>query len=275
MIKKLVAIFALSVMTVVPLGRSYAGDRACGPGGGTRQSGLGDLDLCITEPSGTGDYRLQFSKDGQEVFSSECAFKTHEPKTVRHVPLSNCRTLMAYCFSGGAHCCTTLFIATKCGPGISLDMVDLAHTNGNVKFVDAGGAQGKVIKVHDWQLAYYGAEDSQVQLSFADSPAMTRLLVFDNGHWRPDRIGEFSRFYSRLLRETMHKARNVRKGNPETTAALAIMAAYYKLMSGKPVENASEVLYRLLPRKWRPESGKIIQDIHRCVYQFNPVEVIQ
>ena len=101
-------------------------------------------------------------------------------------------------------------------PGVSLDMVDLAHTNGKVKFTDADGAQGKVIKVHDWQFAYYGPEDSQIQLSFADSPAMTRLLVFDNGHWRPDRIGEFSRFYSRLLRETMHKARvNARKGDPE------------------------------------------------------------
>lgn len=275
MIGKLVAIFVLSVMTVVPLHRSFAGDQACGPGTGTREFRLGHLKLCITEPSADGDYRLQFSRDGQALFTSGCAFKTHEPKTVRNAPFSNCRTLMAYCFSGGAHCCTTLFIATQCGPKVSLDMVDLAHTNGKVKFAEADGAQGKVIKVHDWQFAYYGAEDSQVQLSFADSPAMTRLLVFDNGHWRPDRIGEFSRFYSRLLRETMHKARvNARKGDPELAAALAITAAYYNLMSGKPVEKASEVLSRLFPIKWRPESGKIVQDIHRAVYQFNPVEVI-
>ena len=136
--------------------------------------------------------------------------------------------------------------------------------------------RGKMIKVHDWQFAYYESEDSQIQLSFADSPAMIRLLVFDNGHWRPDRIGEFSQFYSRLLRQTMNEARvSGRKGDTELTASLAIKAAYYSLMSGKPVEKAAEVLSRLFPVKWRPESGKIIQDIHHAASEFNPVEVIR
>ena len=275
MIKKLVTIFVLSLMTLVPLHRSFAG-KGSGPGGGTEQFKLGDLNLSITEISPDGDYSVQFSKGEQVLVTGECAFKTHEPITFRNMPLPDCRTLMTYCFSGGAHCCTTLFIATECGPGRSLDMVDLAHTNGKVKLTDTSGAKGKMIKVHDWQFAYYGPEDSQIQLSFADSPAMTRLLVFDNGHWRPDRIGEFSQFYSRLLRQTMHEASiSGRKGDTELTASLAIKAAYYSLMSGEPVEKASGVLSRLFPVKWRPESGKIIQDIHQAVAEFNPVEVIR
>jgi len=274
-IKKLVTIFVLSVMTLAPLRLSFAG-KGSGPGGGTEQFSLGDLKLCITGISPDGDYSLQFSKGEQVLVTGECAFKTHEPKTFRNMPLPNCRTLMTYCFSGGAHCCTTLFIATECGPGRSLDMVDLAHTNGRVKLTDADGALGKMIKVHDWQFAYYGTEDSQIQFSFADSPAMTRLLVFDNGHWRPDRIGEFSRFYSRLLRQTMHEARiSDRNGNTEQTASLAIKAAYYSLMSGKPVEKSAEVLSQLFPTRWRPESAKIIQDIHQAASEFNPVEVVR
>ena len=272
MLEKLVTIFVLFVMTLFPLRPSCAANKDSGAGRVTRQFTLGDLTLCITEASPEGDYSLQFSTGEQVLITGECAFKTHEPETFQNMPLPNCRTLMTYCFSGGAHCCTTLFIATECGAGRSLDMVDLAHTNGKVRLADADGAQGKMIKVHDWQFAYYGTEDSQIQLSFADSPAMTRLLVFDNGHWRPDRIGEFSRFYSRLLRQTMHEAR---KGDLDLTASLAIKAAYYSLMSGKPVEKAVEVLSQLSPMQWKPQSGKIIQDIQRAVIEFNPVEVIR
>jgi hypothetical protein len=275
-IKKLATIFVLSVMTLVPLRSSFAG-KDCGPERGTREFKLGDLKLYITETSPEGDYSLQFSTGEQVLITGECAFKTHEPKAFRNVPFPNCRTLMTYCFSGGAHCCTTLFIATECGSGRSLDMVDLAHSNGKVRLAGADGARGKMIKVHDWQFAYYGTEDSPTQISFADSPAMTRLLVFDNGHWRPDRIGEFSRFYSHLLRRTIREVHisDHRKHDPDLTASLAIKAAYYSLMSGKPVEKAAEILSRLSPVEWRRQSGKIIQDVHRAVSEFNPVEVIR
>jgi hypothetical protein len=275
-IEKLVAIFALFAITIIPLHSALAKDKEHGCGQGTRQFRLGELTLCITESSANGAYLLKFSKGEEELFAGECFFKTHEPVTVPNTPLPNCSMLLAYCFSGGAHCCTTLFIATKCGPSISLDMVDLGDTNGKVKFTQAAGGPGKAIQVHDWQFAYYGPEDSQIQLSFADSPAMTRLLVFDNGHWRVDRVGEFSRFYSRLLHEAVHKARSrARKREPELTTSLAMKAAYYSLMSGKPIEEAAEVLNRLFPIRWRPEAGKIIQDIYRAVSEFAPVEVIR
>jgi hypothetical protein len=276
-IEKLVAIFALFAISIIPLHSALAKDKEHGCGQGTRQFRLGELTLCITESSANGAYLLKFSKGEEELFAGECFFKTHEPVAVPNIPLPDCSILLAYCYSGGAHCCTTLFIATKCGPGISLDMVDLGDTNGKVKFTQAEGGPGKAIQVYDWQFAYYGPEDSRIQFSFADSPAMTRLLVFDNGHWRVDRVGEFSRFYSRLLHEAVHEARSsARRREPElTTSSLAMKAAYYSLMSGKPIEEAAEVLNRFFPIRWRPEAGKILQDICRAVSEFDPVEVIR
>ncbi len=276
MIEKLVAIFAVFAITIIPLHSALAQDKEHGCGEGTRQFRLGELTLCITKSSANGGYLLKFSKGEEELFAGECFFKAREPVVVPNTPLHNCRMLLAYCFSGGAHCCTTLFIATKCGPNISLDMADLEDTNGKVKFIKAEGVPGKAIEVHDWQFAYYGPEDSQIQFSFMDSPAMTRLLVFDNGHWRVDRVGEFSRFYSRLLHEAVHEARSsARRREPEFTTSLAMKAAYYSLMSGKPVEEAAEVLNQLFPTRWRSEAGKIVKDIYRAVSEFDPVEVIR
>ncbi|MGA2938985.1 MAG: hypothetical protein ABSF52_18075 [Syntrophobacteraceae bacterium] len=276
MIKKLAAIFALLAIAIIPLHSAFAEDKEHGCGEGTKQFRLGELTLCITELSADGDYLLKFSKGSEELFAGECAFKTHKPVTVPNTPLPNCLMLLAYCFSGGAHCCTTLFIATKCGPRTSLDMVDLGHTSGKAKFTQAEGVPGKVIRVYDWQFAYYGPEDSQIQFSFVDSPAMTRLLVFDNGHWRADRVGEFSRFYSRLLHDAVHEARSsARRREPELTTSLAMKAAYYSLMSGKPIEEAAEVLNQLFPTRWRHEAGKIVQDIYRAVSEFDPVDVIR
>jgi len=274
-IKKLVAIFVLSVMTVIPWRTAPAGDRPPGRKG-TVQFRLGELALDITRALEGSGYLLEFSKGREKLFDCECAFETHQPRTVPHTPFHDCHTLLAYCFSGGAHCCTTLFIATQCDSGESLDMADLGHSAGEVQFILTDGAKGKVMKVHDWQFAYYGLENSEIQFSFASSPAMTRLLVFDNGHWRADRAGEFSRFYSRLVRQTENKARiSAWRRWTELTASLAIKAAYYDLMSGKPVEDAARVLDRFFPDRWKPYSGKIVQDVCRAASGFNPVQTIR
>ncbi len=276
MIEKTVAIFILFMMIIIPLHLSFAEDNGRYSGKGVKELRLGNLDLCISGQSANGEYRVRFSKDKEVILTAECAFKTQGPKTVPNAPLPNCSTLLAYCFSGGAHCCTTLFVATECDHRMALDMVDLAHSYNAVKFIEADGTARKMLKISDWQFAYYAPEDSQIQLSFASSPSMTRLLVFDNGHWRTDRIGEFSRFYLRLFRQTMHKARiGARKNAPELAASVAIKAAYYKIMSGEPDEQATEVLNQLLPVQWRLESEKVVSDIHRFASQFDPVEEIR
>jgi hypothetical protein len=103
---------------------------------------------------------------------------------------------------------------------------------------------------------------------------MARLLVFDDEHWRPDRIGEFSRFYSSLLNQTLHESGASSK-EPDSAASEAIKAAYYSIMSGESSERAVEILNQLLPMQWKAESTKIVSDIRRAVSQFNPVEQVR
>lgn len=274
MIYKTVAVFVLFMMIVVNPFCSFASDKKRCSGAGVKEFRLGELKLCINEESEDGNYLLQFSNDKEVIFEGECAFKTTEPKIVRNAPLPNCKSLLAYCFSGGAHCCTSLFIATECGRRTSLAVADLAHGDEKVNFIEADGSSRKVLKIFDWQFAYYAPEDSRIQLSFASSPAMARLLVFDDERWRPDGIGEFSRFYSRLFRQTMQEADGSSK-EPESAASVAIKAAYYCIMSGQPSERATEVLEKLLPEQWKSESPKVVSDILRAISEFNPVETIR
>lgn len=247
-----------------------------GPGGGENIT-FYDLQFSIAENRPDRGCLLRVSKQGREIFVGECAARVHEPKVFSDLPSANCQSLLAYCFSGGAHCCMLLVVATRCAARTALDVIDLAHSDARVKFVDADGSGRKEIGVVDWQFAYYGMEGSDLQLSFADSPAMSRLLVFDGGKWRPDRAGEFGRFYEGLYRQSSREARSASLGrkDSERVAGKAIAAAYYSVMSGKSAAEAAEVLLRLLPGSWKSESGKIIRDISRAVSEFDPVETIE
>lgn len=171
----------------------------------------------------------------------------------------------------------SLIIASNCDSKENLSVVDLAHSDREVKFIAVGSRGEKALKATDWQFAYYCPEDSDLLLSFADSPGMTRLLVFTDGNWRTDRVGEYGDFYNRLYREAAHTAKiAARKGkDPEVIAGGAIKAVYYGVMSGKPVEWATSELALLLPPSWRHHSVKIIEDIRRAALEFNPVEKIE
>lgn len=233
-----------------------------------------DLQLSVTEKPQNEGYTLQFLRDGNPIYTGECAFRVHDPKIVTGIPLPNCRSVLAYCFSGGAHCCMTLLTATNCSQEKTLTAVDLAHSDGEVQFVSADGKAAREMKVMDWQLAYYGPENSDLQLSFADSPGMDRLLVFDNGKWRVDRAGEFKRYYETRLEKsrTAALAAAGKRNGVDRAAASAIQAAYYSLMSGKSADDSREMLNLLLPASWKPESAGIIEDIRRAVTEYNPVE---
>lgn len=272
--KKLAAVFALCAIASLAFCRASDAGNWRGCGKGCRQFRLGEI--TVRERSEKSGYFLKFLEGNEELFGGECAFKTHEPRTYANTPFPGCRTFLAYCFSGGAHCCTTLFIATECGLGTSLDMADLEDSGGKVKFMRVEGARGKVMRVYDWRFAYYGPVGSQVELPFIDSPAMTRLLVFDGGRWRVDRAGEFAPFYTRLFRDAVHRTRmSRRRHDAELTASLAMKAAYYSLMIGKPAAEAARVLNMLFPPMWRPETVAIFRDIRREVSEFNPVRMIR
>jgi len=171
----------------------------------------------------------------------------------------------------------TLIIATSCNSQRDLATVDLAHSADEVKFINADGRADKEMQVIDWQLAYYSPANSDLQLSFADSPGMDRLIVFDGGRWRVDHIGEFSRYYEARFDKSREAALRAagKKNREDRVAPWAIQAAYYSLMSGKSVEQAREVLVSLLPPSWQPESAAVIEDIRRAVVEYDPVEQIR
>ncbi|MGP8089774.1 MAG: hypothetical protein ACLPUX_06705, partial [Syntrophobacteraceae bacterium] len=95
MIEKLVTIFALFAITIIPLQSAFVEDKEHGCVEATRQFRLGELTLCITKSSANGSYILKFSKDEEELFAGECFFKTHEPVIVPNTPLPNCSVLLA------------------------------------------------------------------------------------------------------------------------------------------------------------------------------------
>ncbi len=237
---------------------------------------FGDIQLSAGKPSGDGSYLLEFSRKGEIVFRGECAFKIHDSSIVKGVPYAHCRSLISYCFSGGAHCCLTAIVATDCDSSTCLNTIDLGHSDQELILIDENSETGKKIKVTDWQFAYYSLEDSDFLLSFADSPGLTRLLLFDKGRWRVDQVGEFSQFYSRLLQESLDAFRKAarRRADQEEISAIAIRAAYYAVMSGAAPEEAAEILRKLLPAQWVSVAPRIIADIRRAVTEFNPVEKI-
>jgi len=235
-----------------------------------------DLHVAISAIPGNDSYLLEFSRQGRSIFTGECAFRVREPRVVSDFPAQNCRSLLTYCFSGGAHCCMSLIVASECGSGQTLNVIDLAHSDGEAKFVETGVKGVKALKVIDWQFAYYAVEDTELELSFADSPGMTRLLVFEEGKWRTDRIGEFSGYYAGMLKEAGQAAQwaAAKRSDPEIVAGKAIKAAYYGIISGRSSEETEKELRQFLPHSWKEYSGRIVRDIRRAVVEFNPVQAI-
>jgi hypothetical protein len=275
--KYLIFINIMLSMLLFPLSFSFADQKEIAHRTVTKQFRMGDFQLTTIRDTSNNEYSLYLEQNGEVVLTSSCAFKVHEPRIVPEVPAAGCKSLLAYCYSGGAHCCMSLLIATECREQKSLSVVDLAHSAGEVKFARADNTKSRQMKITDWRFAYYGPEDSAVQLSFAASPGMTRLLVFDNGNWRADKVGEFIPFYSLLLRETMEEARIKvsSSADPEILASKAMKAAYYSVLAGRSDEEQLGLLKRLLPENWKPESENVLKDIREGVQEFNPVEVIQ
>jgi hypothetical protein len=236
------------------------------------------LDDIVVSQTQTPDreYVVRVLRGRRQIFFQQCAFRVHDPQIFNQVPVPGARSLVAYCYSGGAHCCMTLILATGFNAHKTVCSVDLAHSSSCARFVDAAEDGAMELKVTDWQFAYYGINDSSLQFSFVDSPSMTRLLVYDGDKWRVDRIGEFGRFYSRLFRQASREAEvAARSGYPEQVAGRAIRAAYYCFMSGSSAERAAASLDRLLPALWKPETAKIVDDITRAASEFNPVQTIE
>lgn len=79
-------------------------------------------------------------------------------------------------FSGGAHCCTTVYVYSLTTPPRLLLEADVAHSGGVIpKQLDGTGPLELV--TGDWRFAY------DLDMSFADSPALTQVYAYQGGRY--------------------------------------------------------------------------------------------
>lgn len=186
---------------------------------------------------------------------------------VRNFPLPGCRSMKVEMFTGGANCCFRYYLLSECPDGSHAAYIEPRDGG-----MGAANASMRAYTMDDAAFFYYSpagqtadqSGDAPFSFSRAESPRITRYIVYENGEWRPDRPGEFKAAYRSL------RAQAVRgEGVP---GAKAVMAAYYSLMAGDAEDTAMRTLSMNLPGKYRKLSPGIFADIKKAVADFNPVK---
>ncbi len=224
-------------------------------------------------------YRTALSRSKENIFEEQSYMMAPEVKYLKGIPAKGCDAMIVWLYSGGAHCCFTAILCTACGPKETAVILDLSDSK-DLNFIDANGDGTKEIAYLDMQFSYYDPDISSLDLSFSTSPAMLRLLVFDQNRWRPDKPGEYKKYYLDLLPKSKNKAaqylsRRIGKKasatEDEPAASAAMEAAYYALMACEPEENVKELLKKLLPARWQEAKEKVFSDIKQNLHEANPV----
>lgn len=228
-------------------------------------------------PDSKNGYNFQLLSVNQPIYHNDSYYS--EPKTyfINNMPLKNCQSALTHLFSGGAHCCTTSILVTKCDQEEHVFSIELAHTEQDrIKFLDFDKSGARQISIYDWAFAYYDI-DQEHSLSFASSPAFRRLLVFDGKKFRPDHPGEFVHFYDKLAQETENELVRVRgtSNSDFEKVALAITNTYYSLMIGRKDSESEKILYKDLPYSWQPVRSRVFADVKKAVLDFNPIKTIK
>jgi hypothetical protein len=205
--------------------------------------------------------------------------------------------------TGGAHCCHEQFIFTRSGGKATLYRIDRRHSDLDsatdpqpVARPGETAVPALALEIDDWSFAYYQTPDAKKDLAFAYSPAFSRLLLWENGRWRPDRPGEFSQRYRRILAgleaapSTGEGVRLTQDANgsrietqplgpeleqriaDEELVSKAMQLAYYRLMLNEAPERVLERLKAELPESWRAVAEAVLKDARAAVQEFNPVE---
>jgi len=223
-----------------------------------------------------GRFKVEVRKDGRTLYGDESHYTAPPVDIVEDLPHKGCSTLVAYCFSGGAHCCTRAILCTICGPEESMTVFDLSNLT-ELIISPRGSGEPPEVSLLDYQFAYYHARDASLWFPFSQSPAMERLLVYGNGGWRVDRPGENKGFYERIMARNgcMEKVRipAPRAEGEEALemAAQAIECAYYAMMAGEDTDVPGKILKDRLPRAWQSEFVSLLQDIKRAVADFSAI----
>ncbi len=228
---------------------------------------------------------VRLTSSGATKYS--CESRTLVPEAVIETdsPRTGYDSMLVEVYSGGAHCCYTTIVCIVHGSKAGATAFD-RQDGGTFGFTDVDGDGVKEIQINDWSFAYYGTNDSDLELSFAFSPAMARLMVYEGDKWRADRPGEFTNFYAERKARCEKDARiaaekakqqgyyHRTRGEIENNVSVAIEAAYYMHMSGGAEAEIRDLLQGLLPPAWQSQSRKIASDIRRYSKDFNPARRI-
>ena len=180
-------------------------------------------------------------------------------------PLENMETLKINLYTGGANCCQGYYLIAEGkvphGAGHYAAYIE-PYDGGHALNIEPSGYAAK-----DASFKGYQIEGTDVFLSRAESSRCSRLLVFENGKWRTDRIGEFPAYYRGMASESRDSGLN--------PIYNAIALGYYSLMEGNPPESVKQLLQKEMPKEFasKPEIvNRILADIEKAAKEFNPVK---
>lgn len=179
-------------------------------------------------------------------------------------PAENMETVKINMYTGGANCCQGYYLLV-----VENHPEGAKHYAAYVEPYDGGLAMNSEPAGYaaiDPSFKGYELEGTGVFLSRAESPRLSRLLVFENGKWRADKPGEFAEYYLDMLAETDEMINPLSK---------AIALSYYHVMADYPADEAKGLLQNEMPKEFaaKPEIvDRIFADIEEAVKAFDPVE---
>ncbi len=215
------------------------------------------------ELEGYSDLKITYSGKIAAEPEDEPFRETSFEKPGGDFPASGCETLKLEVFTGGANCCFGYYIMTSCPDGDYLGYIE--PFDGMMSKSSLPGA----FSVDEPYFIYYGVEDGTVSLDLSrvESPRPQRLLVFENGAWRADKVGEFAQHYRSLSEKA---GDGFDKGAP----AAAILKAYYAYMAGDSKEQVLGLLKKELPAEYAVLSEAIFADIAGAAGNLDLVEML-
>ncbi len=255
---------------------SLNGVRQGPPETGDKHFTNGPFDMAVREAKPGTSYSVVVKRNEKVLFKGESFYSMPETETMADFPRKGCNTLLAYTFSGGAHCCTAGILCTECEGSGNLTIVDLSNLEEFIP-TDPDAGYGGGIGLIDYQFAYYETKNPKLWFPFSISPAMERLLVFKDGKWNVDKPGEKPGYYEKLLDQKKcgitSKLQNQASDEDDLDlAATAIECSYYDLMAGKGADTAAAMLANKLPDSWKSEAAGIFRDVRKAVSNFDPVK---
>ena len=185
---------------------------------------------------------------------------------VSDFPEQGLETVKINIYTGGANCCQGYYLLVSAQEHGTAEESYAAY----VEPYDGG------LSRNDYPVGYaaidpafkgYELENTEIFISRAESPRLNRLLVFADGRWRPDKVGEFPDYYQ-IMSEATAEAGNMHP------LSRAIALSYYSLMRGDGADAALKVLKTDIPDAYNKRKivAAIFEDIEEAAGNFNPVE---